>query len=179
MTSEGWGAPVAEATVAPVETPEAFTVRRNSEIENWLKVKGDLDNAKTLEMQFRNKVTQTCFSAPTKGTNRYELSNGYKLKLVYGLTYTLGIKDMVDPTNPIDKIPVNRQVAMLCDAIADLGNEGPELAERLIRWKPELVASEYEKLNPEYPTHKQVKDLIDALLTVKPASPQLTFEQPK
>lgn len=180
MTSEGWGAPpVAEATAAPVETPEAFLARRNHEIECWLAGKTTLENAKEDERSWREKVVSTLFPNPHKGTQRYELSGGYKVKLVHGLTYSLGIKDMPNPDIEGAVIPINKQIEDLQQAIHETGNEGPVLAERLIKWKPELSATEYEKLNVEYPVEKQIKEMIDALLTVKPASPQLSFEEPK
>ena len=167
-----------EGVSAPAETPEAFEARRNAEIQHWMASKETFENAKNNEMDYRQKVTATCFPNPTKGTQRYELGRGYKLKLVYGWNYTLGDKDLIDPATN-QKIPIATQVSALEDEIAALGNEGPYLAERLIRWKPELVAAEYEKLNMEYPIEKAVKELIDDILTVKPASPQLVFEEPK
>lgn len=127
----------------------------------------------------RVKVTETLFPTPKKGTQRYALNGGYNVKLVHGWTYSLGIKDMPNPDVEGETIPINKQIEDLQQAISETGNEGPLLAERLIKWKPELLPSEYLKLNPDYPVEKQIKDMIDALLTVKPASPQLAFEEPK
>jgi hypothetical protein len=54
------------------------------------------------------------------------------------------------------------------------------IAERIVKWKPDLSVSEYETLAAsENETDIKAKTLIDAILTVKPASPQLTFEPPK
>lgn len=178
--AEGWGniAPEATAEAAPAETPEEFAARRDNAILTWRNNRQQLDFWKTEEANIRADVTAICFPNARKGTQRYDLGAGYKLKLVYGFNYTLGNKEMVDPsTNEL--IPVNKQVEDLEEAISQLGNEGPFLAERLIRWKPELVEKEYLALDPEIPAHAEAKALIDAILIVKPASPQLTLEEPK
>ncbi len=53
------------------------------------------------------------------------------------------------------------------------------LFEQLVTWKPEISGSQYEKLNPQDEIHIAVRAAIDELLTIKPGSPQLEFEQPK
>lgn len=209
MTSEGWGeqpAPIghnsgdaggwpvtqteAEAA-APVqkfevkypgqpdtEDPEHFRLRRNAEVQHWLDAKPILENAKTYEMYLRNKVTTTLFPAPKKGTQRYDIGGGYKVKLVHGLTYTLGDKDKLNDEGA--KVPIRKQIEDLEAAIIDThGEAGLQLVKRLISWKPELSGSEYEKLDPDNSLEAEVKEMIDAVLTIKPASPQLTFEEPK
>lgn len=209
MTSEGWGeqpAPIghnsgaeggwpvtqteAEA-VAPVqkfeviypgqpdtEDPEHFRLRRNAEIEHWLNSKPVLESAKQNEMDLRNKVSATCFPTPKKGTQRYALGGGFNVKLVYGLTYTLGDKDKLSDEGV--KVPIRKQIEDLEQAIIDKhGEAGLQLVKRLISWKPELSGSEYEKLDPENPLELEVRAMIDEVLTIKPASPQLTFEEPK
>lgn len=161
------------------EDPEHFRLRRNAEIEHWLNAKPILESAKQNEMDLRTKVTATLFPAPKKGTQRYDIGGGYKVKLVHGWTYTLGDKDMVDPANDM-KIPIRKQIEDLERAIIDThGEAGLQLVKRLISWKPDLSGAEYEKLDPENPLEVEVKTMIDAVLTIKPASPQLTFEEPK
>ena len=153
------------------ETPEALVARMKPTIENWLGLKANLAAVTLSEKEARATVSSAMFPSPVKGTQRFDLGGGYKLKLVHGYTYSLGIKDA--------ETSIEIQVQQLHAAIASLGNEGPFLADRLIRWKPELVASEYEKLDMSNPTHAKAKELIGDLLAVKDASPQLTFEEPK
>lgn len=161
------------------EDPEHFRLRRNAEVQHWLDAKPILESAKQNEMDLRTKVTTTLFPSPKKGTQRYDIGGGYKVKLVHGWTYTLGNKDMVDPATET-KIPIRKQIEDLEAAIIDThGEAGLQLVKRLISWKPELSGSEYEKLDLDNPLEKEVKEMIDAVLTVKPASPQLTFEEPK
>lgn len=160
------------------EEPEAFRLRRNAEIEHWLASKPVLDQAKQNEMDLRNKVTSTLFPNPVKGTQRYELGGGFKVKLVHGLTYTLGDKDKIDGEGK--KIPVRSQIEDLEAAIIEkYGEAGEQLIKRLISWKPEISGSEYEKLDANNPIELDVRNMIDENLTIKPASPQLTFEEPK
>lgn len=178
--TNGWAAMQPEATVeaGAGETPAEFQARRDREILEWRGLKEQAAFYVEREREARAKVTGTLFPEARKGTQRYELGQGYKVKLVYGFTYTLGDKDLIDPATG-NKVPVASQVEGIEDAIEELGNEGPFLVERLFRWKPELVEKEYLALDPENPTHVKVKALIDSILTVKPASPQLELEEPK
>lgn len=160
------------------EDPEAFRLRRNAELQHWLDSKPILESAKANEMDLRNKITATLFPAPKKGTQRYDIGGGYKVKLVHGLTYTLGDKDKVNDEGA--KVPIRRQIEDLESAIIEkYGETGEQLIKRLISWKPDLSGSEYEKLDADNPVELDVRNMIAEVLTVKPASPQLTFEEPK
>ena len=200
---DGWGTPAAVEVAAPVvkyevkyagqpetEDPEHFRLRRNAEIEHWLAAKPVLESAKQNEADLRAKVSATLFPTPKKGTQRYALGNGFNVKLVYGLTYTLGNKEAVDDEGK--KIATEDQVRALEDRIIEgtqatpereampgFGEVGEQILKRVIKWKPELSATEYEKLSADIPAEKAVRDAIAEILTIKPASPQLTFEEPK
>lgn len=166
-----------EVGTAPIETPEAFVERRDKEIQTWLDAKPVLEQAKSAEAEARATVTKTLFPEPKKGTQRYNLNGGYKVKLVYGLTYTLGNKEAVDGEGKA--ISIESQVRAVEEKIMALGPEARLLLDRLIKWKPELSGSEYEKLDSDDETQVAIRNLIDEVLTIKPASPQLTFEEPK
>lgn len=190
-SGDAWGVPAEAEAAAPVvkyevkykgqpdtEEPETWRLRRNAEIEHWLAAKPVLENAKTNEMDLRTKVLATLFPSPKKGTQRYELGGGFQVKLVYGLTYTLGNKEAVDAEEK--PIAIERQVRDLEDkVIAEHGDAGEQILKRLIKWKPELSGAEYEKLDEDVPLELAVRNAIAEILTVKPASPQLTFEEPK
>jgi hypothetical protein len=167
---------------APVETPEAFNARRDAEILKWNKDKLLLTSIKEEEATSRATVAATLFPNPKKGTNRYQLGNGYAVKLVYGTTYTLGDKTKVrDTPDGQVPVPINNQVNEALARIRGLGNRGHELADELVKWKPELSEKAYLALNAEGAdeTDKMAKKIIDEILTTKPASPQLEFETPK
>lgn len=167
-----------EAVVGAVETAEQFAARRDALINNWLAEKQRSTAAVEAERGIRANLTTLLFPTPVKGTQRYALNAGYNIKLVHGMTYTLGDKDMIDPATNT-KVPIETQVEAVLKEISDMGNEGPLLAERLVKWKPELSESEYLKLDITLETDRKIKDLIDSILTIKPSSPQLTFEEPK
>lgn len=180
MSNIQW--PTAEAAPevkAQVETPEQFISRRDTEIMAWLEAKAALDASKTAENERRLQVTKTLFPTPKKGTQRYPLNGGHSVKLVFGWNYTLGDKEATDEAGL--KIPVQTQINQLEKEICELGPEGALLVERLIRWKPELVPAEYERLNLSTASEVEVqtKALVDEYLKVSEASPQLVFEVPK
>lgn len=148
---------------------------RDALLTNWLKAKSDFMSAQQLERDLRSKVQAMLFPNPRQGAQRYPLGRGYGVKLVHDLQYDLGDKDEAKSGGR----SIEKQVQALEDAICALGNEGPALAERLIRWKPELSPSEYRKLDCSLEIQAKIKELIDALLTTKPKSPQIDLEEPK
>ena len=145
-------------------------------IQKWLNAKAAFVEAQSLERELRAQLTAALFPNPVKGTQRYPLKAGHNIKLVQGFDYKLGNKDAISDGR---KVPIAEQVEELQRSIEAVGNEGPLMAERLIKWVPELVVPEYEKLNTNYNSDKTIKELIDTILTVKPTSPHLTFEDPK
>ncbi len=159
------------------EDPEAFRMRRNAEIQFWLNAKVTAVNAVTNERDLRAKVTATLFPVPVKGTQRYDIGGGYKVKLVHGLTYTLGDKDAVDEEGI--KVPIRKQIEDLETVVAALGDAHRILFEQLITWEPKISGSLFEKLDKENPIHVTVRDMISEHLTIKPGSPTLEFEEPK
>lgn len=131
---------------------------RDALILNWSKAVRELAAAKELEAELRKQVVDTQFdSNKTEGTQTISLGNGWKLKAVKTLNYNLD-KDEVD--------------AALAN-IEESCENGQFIAERLVKFKPELSVSEYKKLDAS------AKKLIDAVLTTKPGTPQLKLEGPK
>lgn len=166
----GWGD-------APTTTSDPLPTYKQH-ILSWVDAVSVRNQAIEAEREWRQRVKADCFPNAVRGTQRFDLKNGYKLKLQQSYTYKLGDRTLIDPaTNQL--IPINKQVEDLQLAIEDLGNEGPMLSDRLIRWKPEIVESEYRKLNVEFPVEKAAKDLIDAILTITEGSPQMELEEPK
>lgn len=96
-----------------------------------------------------------------EGTHYVPLSNGYRLKGEHGWNYTLNGKD--------DAVAVHQAL----DKLEKIGDDGKFIAERVVKWKPDLSVSEYKKLRPEH------KSIIDTVLTTKPASPALSIVAPK
>jgi hypothetical protein len=149
-----------QPTTAPFSVEE-----RDRRLAVWDEAKKVLEAAKTSEMEARKAVADYCFPNAKEGTNRIELNNGYSLKCVAKMNWSIKA-----PNEEVDKIE---------DEAAKLGNEGTFLIERIICWKPEFSKSEYKKLNTELPVHKAVKDLVDSVLDITPGAPTLTIEEPK
>lgn len=173
-----------EAVGGTVETGAApelqLTVaEKNALIKNWLDHKNAATVAVDAEKALREKVTGVLFPNPKKGTQRYNSPEGFgSIKLVHGWNFTLGDKDALDSEGL--PLAIRDQVEAMLTAIEELGERGRLIADRVVKWKPELVVSEYELLAAsEDGTDVDAKVIIDELLTVKPASPQLSFEPPK
>lgn len=64
----------------------------------------------------------------------------------------------------------NDRIDTMLDAIEKSQEGGNVIAERLVIWKPELSVSEYKRLMP------QQKALVDAILTIKPASKSIELD---
>lgn len=162
----------------PTEEPEAFRMRRNAELQRWLDERQNLTNIKEVEMSARKCITSTLFPTPKKGTQRYDIGGGYKVKLVHGYTYSIGIKDKTDDEG--EAIPIEKQVRDAEQAVLDKhGKIGEQILKRLITWTPTLSGSAWEKLDKEDETEADVKAMLQSLVTTKDSSPQLEFEEPK
>ena len=139
---------------------------RDRLLAEWEQSKVELENAKIKEMTLRKQVVEVAFPEDTKeGTNRIPLANGFALKYVRKINYKLE-KD-------------NALINPVYDAVAALGNEGPFIAERILKRVYDFGAGEYKKLDANNPTHAAAKALIDKVLTTSDAAPALEIEEPK
>lgn len=142
-------------------TPEQKTAFIANTIQEWRKAEKKLADAKAEEIRLRNLAILLNFPNHTdadEGTQNAELGNGYKLKAVFKQNYNLADGDAVDAA---------------LTKMESLGAEGTFLAERIVKWKPELSLSEYRKLEPQY------KAIVDTVLTTKPGQASLEFVEPK
>lgn len=128
----------------------------------WQKAKAELDACKEREVALRRAVFEVKFPTKQEGTQRVDLGNGYKLKAVYPMTYNCGTKpdDLAKVTNGLNEL-------------AAMGEEAKFIAQRVVKWMPEISITEYRQLKPEY------KMVVDKFVTIKPGSPQLEIEEPK
>lgn len=138
---------------------------RDNLIVAWQSAAATLEAAKAAELELRKRVFNTCFPGAVIGTNNLDLGMGYKLKGVRKINYNLanGAGETDNALNEIEKF----------------GNEGQFIAERLVGWTPKLSLTEYKKLEATNPTHKQVKDIIDGVLTTSEGTPTLEVIVPK
>lgn len=132
---------------------------RDELIVNWKKATLILAAAKVNEMILRNDIIKECFeNHKEEGTENVELGNDYKLKAVFKQSYTFP-----------DKVKLDEALSK----IEETGEAGKLVAERLVRYKPELSVTEYKKLDSIY------RKVIDEVLITKPSTPSLELVEPK
>lgn len=101
----------------------------------WTRLNEALKEAKRLEAEKRAELVAACFPAGLElGTNKRELEGGYLVKAVVKSNAKVLLVDKL-------KSGVAKLVA--------LGAAGELLAERLVKWKPEVSVSEWKKLTPQ------------------------------
>ena len=139
------------------------TANRDAKILAWEQAVKALAAAKDTEAALRKEVLAEAFAfdpeALREGTENFELGNGYKLKAVFKISRNLN-----NENEAVDKV---------LSKIEKTGPEGAFIAERLVKWKPELSVSEYKKLPEKF------KKLFDEVVTSKEAMPSLELVAPK
>ena len=139
------------------------TANRDAKILAWEVAVEALAGAKHAEAALRKEVLAEAFAfdpeALREGTENFELGNGYKLKAVFKISRNLN-----NENEAVDKV---------LSKIEKTGPEGQFVAERLVKWKPELSVSEYKKLPEKF------KKLFDEVVTSKEAMPSLELVAPK
>jgi hypothetical protein len=165
----------------PEETPveKQYTLAELTEKAGfWVGFKKQLESVKDQEMALRKELSRILFPTPKKGTQRYDFGSGYFIKLQYKLNHKLCVEKKIDETSGAE-ISKSDQVIDVQNKIEALGQRGKFLSERLFKWTPELVVKEYESLDISDPIEKQIKLLIEEILTIEEASPTLEAEEPK
>ena len=132
---------------------------KNALLLNWKSAKTQLNAIKETEMSLRLQVQEAFFpvASRTKGTQRYQLGEGWAVKLVAKYDYKLD----------------GDKVEAALDQIEAQGPGGALIAERLVKFTPTLSQTEYKQLG------EVDKPIIDAILTITPATPSLELEEPK
>lgn len=131
----------------------------------WQTADKALEVAKAQENLLRRSVVARYLTQPNEGMNNVELGKGYLLKIQQPFNYTLSNSE-----KPKSGEPLATDKAL--DAIKALGNEGKFIADRLVKWKPELSITEYRNLAPQY------KAVIDKALTITPGLPTIEIKAP-
>jgi len=124
---------------------------RDTLLASWKEANAQLKHFRTLEGELRKQVIDA-FSEQTSemasGVENVDIGWGHTLKVTHKLEYKL------DDTK-LDKA---------LEQIEKTVEYGELLAERLVKFKPELSVSEYKKLPGD------AKKIIDTVLTIKPAA---------
>lgn len=139
------------------------TAERDALILKWQEAVKALAAAKEAESVLRCEVLKNAFAfnpeALREGTENIELGNGYKLKATFKIS-----RGFVGGNEALEKA---------LQKIEKSGPEGEFIAERLIRWKPELSVSEYKKLPAKF------ENIINEVISSKEATPSVELVIPK
>lgn len=133
---------------------------------SWEESKAALEVAKEQEMIKRKQVVAFAFDPEKKlGTENIELGNGYKAKAVKKLSYGF----VKDEAGKLDKQKIDDALSK----IEATGSAGMLIAERLVKWTPELSLTEYKQLPETF------KTIIDEVIVTTEGAPTLEIVAPK
>lgn len=120
----------------------------------WQQLAQQLEALKARELELRLQVAEFYFpEADDEGSTSMDLGEGWKLTLVKRVN-----RSMANSKGETDAIV--KQLP-------------PEVAEKVVGWKPELKLREYRKLAPEY------RAVLDSVVTTRPGTPALKLVPPK
>lgn len=123
-----------------------------TDLMSWYTMQDDLKKLKAMEMLLRKKIFKFYFPNPTEGTNNFALPDDYMLKGVHSIDRQIDEAALVANAEAYKERNI---------AVADL-----------VRYKPDLVKSAYNKLTEEE------KKFFDLALIIKEGSPALTITLP-
>lgn len=124
-----------------------------ADLNEWYNLQQELGKLKSKEQLLRTKIFAGKFPNPVEGTNTFDLADGWKLK---------------------GKHTINRTVDEAAfKAMAEEFAKQGIATDRIVRYKPELVLSEYRSLTAEQQAQ------FDNALIVKPGMPGLEIMLPK
>lgn len=162
--------------VIQVTNPETGEVRNYSEAEyiaerdrllvDWQAKKAALDTAKEAELEAR-KLSVMFMHDPAKSgsTENVELGGGYKAKMKVPVRYGFIQND----AGRVDKARIEKALSK----IEKTGEAGELIAERLVKWTPELSLTEYKQLSDKF------RSIIDDVIITTEGTPTLEIVEPK
>lgn len=162
--------------VIQVTNPETGEVKNYSEAEymaerdrllvDWQNKKAALEVAKEEEMTAR-KLAVMFMHDPSKSgtTENVELGGGYKATMKVPVRYGF----VQNAEGKTDKARIEKALSK----IEKDGEAGELIAERLIKWTPELSLTEYKQLPDKY------RKIIDDVIVTSEGTPTLEIKEPK
>lgn len=147
-------------------TEAEFIAERDRLLLSWEESKKALEVAKEKEMEQRKAVVAFAFDPNKESvTERIELGNGYQAKAVKKINY--GFVKTED--GKLNKAAIDKALSK----IEKTGPAGELIAERLVKWTPDLSLTEYKQL-PE-----KLKSIIDEVIVTTEGAPTLEIIAPK
>lgn len=108
------------------------------------------------ELELRGELVAELFPKLERGTHHHDFGGGYVLKVE------------VRPKVALE----TAQLSVALDVMREDGELGAELAGRLVKYKPELMLSEYQKLPTKF------ADLMKDAVTIGQSTPSVTLSVP-
>lgn len=162
--------------IIKVTNPETGEVRNFSEAEyiaerdrllvDWQAKKAALETAKEQEMEARKLAVMFMHDPAKSGTTEnVELGGGYKATMKVPVRYGF----IQNAEGKTDKARIEKALSK----IEKDGEAGELIAERLVKWTPELSLTEYKQLPDKY------RKIIDDVIITSEGTPTLEIKEPK
>lgn len=132
------------------------------DLKEWYRVKDQLTKLKSTEAMMRSRIAKHFFPNPTEGSkgNKHPLDDG-----------TGAILQM---DHKVNRTVLEPELDALKAAVKEDGSNLPKLPfNKLVKYKPELVKTEYNKLT------KEEREVFDRALNIKDGMPDLSIKIPK
>lgn len=150
------------------------------DLENWYRLKEQLDDVKTKEFELRKRIYAHYFVAkdehgvdiqPKEGTNNFDLPDGFVLKAQRVVNRSVDQGSLAALKQ--EKIELSEKEDLTHEERARLELLLALPLDDLVRYKPELETREYRKLSDE------ARNVFDTALVIKDGTPQLDIVKPK
>lgn len=147
-------------------TEAGYITERNRLLVSWQKKKIELEALKASEIKTRKLIVMFMHNPLKSGTiENVELGGGYKAKIKVPINYGFIKND----EGKIDRARIEKALSKI-----EKGGEAGELiADRLVKWLPELSLSEYKTLPDKF------RKIIDDVIVTSEGTPTLEIVEPK
>lgn len=162
--------------IIQVTNPETGEVKNYSEAEyiaerdrlliDWQAKKAALEVAKEAELEARKLAVMFMHDPAKSGTTEnVELGGGYKATMKVPVRYGF----VQNAEGKTDKARIEKALSK----IEKTGQAGELIAERLVKWTPELSLTEYKQLPDNF------RKIIDDVIVTSEGTPTLEIKEPK
>lgn len=162
--------------IVAVTNPETGEIKNYTEAEyiaerdrlllDWQAKQATLATAKEEEMKARKAAVMFMHDPAKSGTTEnVELGGGYKATMKVPVNYGFIKRD----DGKTDKARIEKALSK----IEKDGEAGELIAERLVKWTPELSLTEYKQLSDKF------KKIIDDVIVTTEGTPTLEIKEPK
>lgn len=147
-------------------TEAEYVAERDRLLVKWQADQIALATAKEEELKSRKAAVMFMHDPSKSGTTEnVELGNGFKATMKVPVNYGF----IKNEAGNVDKARIEKALSK----IEKDGEAGELIAERLVKWKPELSLTEYKQLPEKF------KKAIDDVIVTSEGTPTLEIKEPK